>query len=276
MSTYNADRSAVATVHMDALAATGMTFTNAHTSSAICSPTRYGLMLGRHPVRVGKIGFQTKYDDVWLPDPNDRNVADLFREAGYATGYVGKWHLGYTVYSANGEIHRGNAQDAAVPEPDWTRGINNHPGDRGFDYAFGHTSSADIPPYKYFLNNDWLDTSSFWVTKKDALASGIADTPADGTGVSTIRDGWADMDWDFNQIQRRLRDKAVEYIRDNARTKSVSSCLFRCRHRTLPPRPIPISTAQRRITTPTSSKKQTRSSAVSWLSSKLRAFTATP
>lgn len=215
VTTYNPDKSTSQTVHMDALAKAGMKFTNAHTPSAICSPTRYGIMTGDHPVRAGREAeFQTKYNDVYIKKET-RTIGNILKSAGYVTGYVGKWHLGYTVKNADGSIPNGSATDKNIT-PDWSKGITNHPGDRGFDYAFGHTSSADIPPYKYFDNNNWIDTQSVWITKTEVLADGRADTPADGSNIGTMRSGWADRDWDFNQIQRRLEEKAVEFLKERA------------------------------------------------------------
>ncbi len=214
---YNPSKNVSNTINMDALAAGGMRFTNAHTPSAICSPTRYGLMTGDHPYHIGKEAqYQKAYDDVYLKDPNKRTIANVLRDAGYRTGYSGKWHLGYTVYKANGEVQTGSSELESV-QPDWSKGIANHPFDRGFDFAFGHVASADIPPYKYFQDDKWVNLQSTFITRDLALSTGVIDKPADG-GVSSLRNGWMDTDWDFNQIQRKLKDKAIEFIRSTPDT----------------------------------------------------------
>jgi arylsulfatase A-like enzyme len=94
------------TPRIDALAAAGTRFTQAYSASPVCSPTRAALMTGRHPVRVGITdwikGFEAK--DPALRTPEDRDelaleeetLAEILKKHGYATGYVGKWHLGET------------------------------------------------------------------------------------------------------------------------------------------------------------------------------------
>jgi arylsulfatase A-like enzyme len=226
VSAYNTTKSAVETIHIDKLAETGFRFTNGHTSAAICSPTRYSIMTGEHSYHIGREGdFENNYSEVWFK-PGQRTLGDLARAAGYHTGYVGKWHIGYTVYNTNGSKMAVSNSSAQSPAPDWSKGISDHPYDHGFDFAFGHTSSADIPPYKYFESDTWIDEEASWITKALALSTGIADDPADGTDVSTIRNGWMDLDWDFNQIQRRLTDKALEFITAEAQTDSVLFFLF--------------------------------------------------
>src|SRR6188768_3271245 len=84
----------IATPHMDALAARGMKFTDAHSSSAVCSPTRYGVMTGRYNWRSklqnGVLGGLSPR----LIEPGRMTVASMLKQHGYHTACVGKWHLG--------------------------------------------------------------------------------------------------------------------------------------------------------------------------------------
>jgi len=197
VSAYNKKYNALTTPNLDALAAGGMRFTNAHTSSAVCSPTRYGLMLGEHPARVGLANrVQSSHGDVWIRS-TQKTIGHVLQDAGYTTGYSGKWHLGYNVYDTKGKRITTSAKDQAN-EPDWSKGIGDGPYHRGFDWAFGHSASADIAPYKYFQNDQWLNIKSVYKTKQA------------GPG----RPGYMDTDWDFNQIQRRLQQGAVKFITD--------------------------------------------------------------
>lgn len=204
VSAYNPDHSVVSTPSIDALAAGGMRFTNAHTSSAVCSPTRYGLMLGEHPARKEDFAsrVQLNYNDVWI-DSSQRTVANVLQDAGYTTGYSGKWHLGYNVFNSAGEVQGGSSM-ADSNEPDWSQGVADHPYDRGFDWAFGHLASADMPPYKYFLNDQWLNLESDYKTRTEMIEE---------LGIRP-RSGWLDTDWDFYTIQRTIQLKAQEFITD--------------------------------------------------------------
>jgi arylsulfatase A-like enzyme len=207
VSSYNSYLSAVATPNIDALATAGMRFTDAHTPSAVCSPTRYGLLTGDHNFRIGRpSGVQFNYGDVWVA-PTKRTVAQVLREAGYTTGFVGKWHLGYNVYDARGNRITGDPKDQSIV-PDWSRGISDDPNERGFDYSFGHVASADISPYKYFENGAWVTSEAVWTPR----GGGSQIDQYDGS----VRPGWNDPDGNFNTIQRTLQTKALQFINDNA------------------------------------------------------------
>jgi arylsulfatase A-like enzyme len=94
------------TQHVDSLAAEGIRFTNAYAASPVCSPTRAALMTGRHPVRVNITDWiqGAKADEPKVIAPKDQHqlpheevtLAEVLKEHGYTTGYVGKWHLGET------------------------------------------------------------------------------------------------------------------------------------------------------------------------------------
>ncbi len=221
VSSYNPDLSAVETKNMDKLAEGGIRFTNAHTSSAVCSPTRYGLLTGEHPVRINKLGFQKKYDDVWLKDSSKRTIAGVLKDGGYNTYYVGKWHLGFNIYTTSGAIAKGVSEKFnANLHIDWARGLDKGPDQRGFEQTFGHLSSADIPPYLYFENGNFISSSAYWLDgMQDAINKNIVDVPSDGTGLNCLRSGFTEPDWHFNKIQAIFRDKAVSYIESAANDK---------------------------------------------------------
>ena len=133
----------VKTPHLDALAAAGMTFTDAHTPSAVCTPTRYGLLTGRYCWR-GRLerGVINGYG-ARLIEPERRTIGDLVRDAGYRTGIVGKWHLGldWPKTAAGGK------------DIDFTRPVGDAPNALGFDYSYIIPASLDFPPYVYIENS---------------------------------------------------------------------------------------------------------------------------
>ena len=138
LSAFN-ENSKIQTPHLDTLALQGMRFTDAHTSSAVCTPTRYGILTGRYNWRTRlKRGVLNGKSDALIPSERS-TVASLLKSANYHTAFIGKWHLGWN-WSKNGK-------DIDFSEP-----VTNSPNDLGFDYAFGHCGSLDMPPYVYVEN----------------------------------------------------------------------------------------------------------------------------
>ncbi|CAA6677575.1 MULTISPECIES: arylsulfatase [unclassified Lentimonas] len=133
LSCYGAEK--IKTTHLDQLAAEGMRFTDAHSSSAVCSPSRYGLLTGEYPFRVNYWG-PVGHDGKLTLDASRDTIADVFKHAGYATAYFGKWHLGF-----------GN--DA----PDWNEALKPGPLELGFDYFYGIPCANSVPPYVYVENH---------------------------------------------------------------------------------------------------------------------------
>ncbi len=129
----------VKTPNIDRLAKEGRRFTDAHTASAVCTPSRYALLTGEYPLRAngGK--------GVWGPAPitsgliidtDKLTIADVFKNKGYATAALGKWHLGF-----------GQGRN------DWKEPLRPGPQDLGFDYYFGLPVVSSAPPYVYVEND---------------------------------------------------------------------------------------------------------------------------
>ena len=134
---YGADGRLVGTPNIDRLAREGRRFTDANTTSSVCSPTRYSLMTGRYCWRTSM-----KYEVLGTFAPlhietNRLTVASLLKRHGYHTAAVGKWHLGY-----------GTADDSPKWRTDYTAELSPGPLDVGFDYHFGVPSTtATLPGY---------------------------------------------------------------------------------------------------------------------------------
>jgi arylsulfatase A len=147
----------IATPNIDRLAAAGMRFTDAHSASAVCSPTRYGIMTGRYCWRTrlqsGVLGGLSPR----LIEHGRETVASLLKSAGYATAGVGKWHLGM-----DWALKPGKKVTELSIEPreqvfnvEYDKPIKNGPNSVGFDYYFGISASLDMVPYA-FIENDHL------------------------------------------------------------------------------------------------------------------------
>jgi arylsulfatase A-like enzyme len=133
VSCYGATK--VSTPNIDNLASTGIRFTNGHSSSATCTPSRFSMLTGGYAFRQEGTGIAPG-DAAMIIKPETRTLADIFSEAGYRTGVVGKWHLGL-----GGE-----------GGPDWNGFITPGPQDIGFDYSFLIPATGDRVPCVYTEN----------------------------------------------------------------------------------------------------------------------------
>jgi arylsulfatase A-like enzyme len=145
--------SAVKTPNIDKLAAGGVRFTNVHTTSATCTPSRFSLLTGAYAWR--KQGTGIAPGDAALIIPTDKQTLPMMlQQAGYTTGAVGKWHLGLGPQGG----------------PNWNSYIKPGPKEIGFDYSFLLPATGDRVPCVYVenqrvVNLDNNDTISVSYTK---------------------------------------------------------------------------------------------------------------
>lgn len=144
----------IPTPALDSLAKEGMRFTDAHTSSAVCTPTRYGILTGRYNWRSWlKKGVLTNATDPALMDPARLNMPAFLQKAGYHTACIGKWHLGVDWPRLPKGTDLGKDKKGPSWQVDYTKAIKKGPTDVGFDEAFYLLSSLDMAPYVYIRNN---------------------------------------------------------------------------------------------------------------------------
>ncbi|MFY0714903.1 arylsulfatase [Seonamhaeicola sp. NFXS20] len=128
----------VKTPNIDKLANEGKIFTDAHSASAVCTPSRYALLTGQYPVRGnnGKgIWGPAAVTSELLINTEQITIADVFKNSGYSTAALGKWHLGFK-----------------KGENDWQEPLSPGPNDLGFDYYYGVPVVNSAPPYVYVEN----------------------------------------------------------------------------------------------------------------------------
>lgn len=136
LSSYGATR--INTPNVDKIAKEGLIFTDGHCTSATCTPSRFGLMTGEYPWR--EKGHNILPGDAALIVPTDKmTLPKVFKQAGYTTGIIGKWHLGL-----------GDKVDK-----DWNGDIKPGPNEVGFDYSFIFPATADRVP-TVFMENHWI------------------------------------------------------------------------------------------------------------------------
>lgn len=123
------------TPNLDRMAREGMRFTDAHSASAVCTPTRYGVLTGRYPWRIGQYGVLTTYSPPIIQRSRP-TVASLLKEQGYRTACFGKWHLGMT-WPAGGK--KGDSDAASIGTK-----VAHGPTSLGFDRFAGYTHARNI------------------------------------------------------------------------------------------------------------------------------------
>ena len=186
------EHSKIYTPHIDRLAEEGMLFRDAHTSSSVCTPTRYGILTGRYNWRT-----RLKKSVLWgysqsLIQPGELTVAELLKKADYQTGYVGKWHLGWD-WALKSEDKT---------DVDFTKPVKNGPLSHGFDYSFGFSASLDMPPYVYIEND------------RPTMVPDKTTQSADNKGF--WRKGSTADDFVHATVLQDLTDKAKEFIMQKA------------------------------------------------------------
>lgn len=199
----NNPESKIPTPRLDQLAAEGMRFTDGHSSSGVCTPSRFALLTGQHHWRRFHGIVTAMGGTVFKPD--DFTLAKMFKSKGYNTAAVGKWHLGW---DWNALRKPGTAEpdknDAGGPDDyDWSRPIPDGPTAQGFDYYFGD-GTINFPPYCWIENDRILEAPSVLMD-----TSTFREIPE---GNWEFRKGPMVKGWDPYKVLPTLTDKAVAWI----------------------------------------------------------------
>jgi arylsulfatase A-like enzyme len=187
------------TPNIDQLAADGRRFTDAHSASAVCTPSRYALLTGDYPFRIGSTRPVFLKSGLVI-DEDKQTLADVMKTAGYATACIGKWHLGFGEKS-----------------PDWNGDLKPGPLEVGFDYYYGVPTVNSHPPFVYVENHNvvGLLPEDPFVYGKQAKTQEIHEK----MGLDDI--GGADAAhalYDDYQVGTHLTEKAVEWIQQQTRS----------------------------------------------------------
>jgi arylsulfatase A len=190
---YNA-LSKIPTPQCDLLAGEGIRFTDAHAPAAVCTPTRYGILTGRYCWRTTlKSGVLQGYDPL-LIEPQRLTVASFLKQHGYATGAVGKWHLGL----------------GAKKPTDYDRPFAAGPHTVGFDYFYGIPSSLDFPPYVFVDNERVVERPTATTAASEMRRKG---------GGGFWRAGAIAPSFKHEDVLPAITEKAVEFVRKQSKEK---------------------------------------------------------
>ncbi len=192
--------SKIPTPHLDRLAREGTRFTDAHSSSGICTPSRYALLTGRfHWRKFHKIvnSFEPS-----VFDAAELTLPELLRQQGYRTACIGKWHLGWNWDAIKRPGAKSDPKTGYAPDAfDWSQRIPDGPLAHGFDYYFGD-DVPNFPPYTWFENDRVLVAPN----------APLKITPATAEGNWEARPGPMVAGWDFHAVMPTLTEKAVAWI----------------------------------------------------------------
>lgn len=196
----NNPESKIKTPKLDALAATGMRFTDAHSGGSTCVPSRYALLTGRFAIR-----------DKMNPRRNTvikdgtMTVADLLRKHGYQTAMVGKWHLGFEGPPNSSELF------------DYAQPLRGGPLDRGFDSFFGIHASLDIPPYFYIRDRSVVTPPTQAIAAHDNVGEEENWTRIQG---AFWRKGFVSPGLELADVTPRFANEAAQVIRTHRNNRA--------------------------------------------------------
>lgn len=211
VSCYNS-KSKITTPHVDRLAAEGMRFTDAHTPSAVCTPTRYGILTGRYAWRT-RMKFRVLDGfDPPLIEEGRLTVPALLKQHGYATACVGKWHLGMQWTDRAGQTvpyirveTKGRPRSGA--DVDYSRPVTGGPIDRGFDHYFGISASLNMSPFCYIRNDR-------------PVRLPVLQQPRIQTEFISVDAGVRSPDFTIYGVMPRLAGEAVDWIEQQSASKT--------------------------------------------------------
>ncbi|MCT4587628.1 MAG: arylsulfatase [Carboxylicivirga sp.] len=208
-------KSGVSTPNMDSIVENGIYFSDAHSNSSVCTPTRYGILTGRYAWRSRlKEGVTWGYS-LPLIGKEQITVASFLSTNGYQTACIGKWHLGleWQAKDKNKPIRQvqwsevlAKGEDSNV---DFSHPVSG-PNTLGFDYSYIIPASLDMAPYVYIENDLPTALPTAYTNGKDQAI--------EGRGVFW-RAGEMAPDFDFYNVLSHFTDKAVAYIQEQSKNK---------------------------------------------------------
>lgn len=185
-------KSKIKTENLDRMAREGVVFTDAHSSSSVSTPTRYGILTGRYNWRsTMKQGVLNGYSKALIA-PDRETIASMLKKQGYTTASIGKWHLGWDW----------NNIEAGIDSVDFSKPVANGPTTRGFDYYYGFCGSLDMAPYVYIEND---------------MPTSLPDRITENKGkYSWWRKGPTGADFVHEEVLPNLINRACNYVKEKA------------------------------------------------------------
>jgi arylsulfatase A-like enzyme len=189
----------IKTPHLDRLGHEGIRFTDMHSSSSVCTPTRYSILTGRYNWRTRKkSGVLSGFSPALIPTDR-QTLGTLFKKAGYDTAVIGKWHLGLNWATTDGK-------EPSEKNIDYSKPFKNGPLELGFNYFWGISASADMPPF-VFLED-----------------SKVTELPT--TEKKWVRNGPAAQSYEAIDVLPKITERTIDFISSHAQTAKKGKPFF--------------------------------------------------
>lgn len=214
----------VETPNLDALASQSLWFTDGHSATALCSPTRYCVMSGNNNYRsYAPWGVWGTFRESPFKK-GEATIGTVTRDAGYHTGFVGKWHLGGDFRDTKtGGIFRSKERGDIGAQVDLTKMIGGGPRNCGFHYDFTLPCGVQGPIYTAYENQEWHPLS-----KDSKIIFFNKDTALHPKDVSDKGPGPGDSHWDASELGKIVSQKGSDFIKSAPAEKPFF--LYYCTH----------------------------------------------
>jgi len=207
---YN-ERSAYYTPNIDRMAEEGIRFTDAHSPSTICSPSRYGLYSGQQIYRStggGGVAFEGPGGPSYLK-PGTLTIAEMLRSKGYRTGVFGKWHVGLTWFDENNERLRGGFENSLLIDYEKGTPLIDGPNERGFDESFITPNCPNTDPLYIYIENGMVPIPASERHYRSRLPN------LGGKWLWDNDEGWMAPGYNFLEADLIFYEKTREFITEH-------------------------------------------------------------
>ncbi|MBG87189.1 MAG: arylsulfatase [Verrucomicrobiales bacterium] len=206
LSSYNA-KAAYQTPRLDRMAKEGIRFTDAHSPSTICSPSRYGLFSGQQVCRTGRgtRAFEGPGGPSYIK-PGELTIGEMLRKKGYRTGVFGKWHVGLTWYDKEGRKLGGGFKNSSLIDYEKSCPLEDGPNRRGFDESFVTPNCPTTDPLYVYIENGNVVTPASQRHKRDRLPN------PGGKWRWDNDEGWMAPGYEFVNADLLFHDKTLDFI----------------------------------------------------------------
>ncbi len=204
---YNPE-SKIPTPNLDRFATEGMRFTDAHSPSTVCTPTRYSILTGRMEFRTGVRGVFTGIGGPCLITKDRLTLPEMLREKGYTTACMGKWHIGLTFLDKEGNrIKEGGVK--GIGKIDYSRAIPDAPIHRGFDKFYG-TACCPTTDFLYaYIDGDKIPVPPTQLLDKTKLPK--------HPYANDCRRGMVADNFNHEEVDLVFLDKSKTFIQDHVK-----------------------------------------------------------